>query len=68
MPYDGADPQYQDLYHCPAEPGDTGWYSNDPRWQQRVVQRIKDLVDNYQPDLLYTDGGVPFGNEVGPEP
>jgi len=22
-------------------------------------------VDNYQPDLLYTDGGVPFGNAVG---
>ncbi len=21
---------------------------------------IKDLVDNYQPDLLYTDGGLPF--------
>jgi alpha-L-fucosidase len=27
--------------------------------------RIKELVDLYQPDLLYTDGGVPFGNEVG---
>jgi alpha-L-fucosidase len=26
---------------------------------------IKELVDNYHPDLLYTDGGVPFGNEVG---
>ena len=26
---------------------------------------IKELVDNYQPDLLYTDGGVAFGNEVG---
>src|SRR5208337_299152 len=23
------------------------------------------LVDQYHPDLLYTDGGVPFGNEVG---
>ena len=22
-------------------------------------------MDNYHPDLLYTDGGVPFGNEVG---
>jgi hypothetical protein len=22
-------------------------------------------VDSYQPDLLYPDGGVPFGNEVG---
>ena len=24
-------------------------------------------MDNYHPDLLYTDGGVPFGNEVGPQ-
>ncbi|MGE5610731.1 MAG: alpha-L-fucosidase [Bacillota bacterium] len=65
VPYDGADPQYQDLYHFPAKPGDTSWYSNDPRWHQQWFDRIKELVDNYQPDLLYTDGGVPFGNEVG---
>lgn len=63
--YDGADPQFQDLYHFPAKKDDTGWYSQDPRWQQQWFQEIKELVDNYQPDLLYTDGGVPFGNEVG---
>jgi alpha-L-fucosidase len=65
VPYDGADPKYQDLYHFPAQPGDTGWYSKDPRWQQMWFDRIKELVDMYKPDLLYTDGGVPFGNEVG---
>ena len=65
VPYDGADPAYQDLYHFPAEPGDTGWYSNNPRWQQQWFNEIKELVDNYHPDLLYSDGGVPFGNEVG---
>lgn len=65
VPYDGADPKYQDLYHFPAEPGDTGWYSNNPRWQQQWYSEIKELVDNYHPDLLYSDGGVPFGNEVG---
>ena len=65
VPYDGADPKYQDLYHFPAEPGDTGWYSNNPQWQQQWYNEIKELVDNYHPDLLYTDGGVPFGNEVG---
>jgi alpha-L-fucosidase len=65
VPYDGADPRYQDLYHFPAEPGDTGWYSTNPRWQQQWYNEIKELVDNYHPDLLYTDGGVPFGNEVG---
>lgn len=65
VPYDGADPKYQDLYHFPAEPGDTGWYSNNPRWQHMWYDRIKELVDAYHPDLLYTDGAVPFGNEVG---
>ncbi|HTL55914.1 MAG TPA: alpha-L-fucosidase [Candidatus Limnocylindrales bacterium] len=65
VPYDGANPQYEDLYHFPAEPGDTGWYSTNPRWQHMWFDEIKELVDNYHPDLLYTDGGVPFGNEVG---
>ncbi len=65
VPYDGADSRYWDLYHFPAEPGDTAWYSNNPEWQQQWFDRIKELVDGYHPDLLYTDGGVPFGNEVG---
>jgi alpha-L-fucosidase len=26
-----------------------------------LFRSIKDLVDQYQPDLLYTDGGIPFG-------
>ncbi len=65
VPYDGADPQYQDLYHFPADPSDRGWYSKNPKWQQQWFSEIKELVDNYHPDLLYSDGGVPFGNEVG---
>jgi len=65
VPYDGADPVNWDLYHFPALPGDTGWYSNNPRWQQQWFNEISELVDNYHPDLLYSDGGVPFGNEVG---
>ena len=65
VPYDGANPEWQDLYHFPAEPGDTGWYSNNPKWQRQWYAEIKELVDNYHPDLLYSDGGVPFGNEVG---
>lgn len=65
VPYDGADPKYQELYHFPAEPGDKDWYSNNPKWHQQWYNEIQELVDNYHPDLLYTDGGVPFGNEVG---
>jgi len=65
VPYDGANSNNWDLYHFPAEPGDTGWYSNNPRWQQQWYNEIKDLVDRYHPDLLYSDGGVAFGNAVG---
>lgn len=65
VPYDGADPKYQSLYHFPAEPGDSRWYSKNPKWQQQWFNEIKELVDNYHPDLLYSDGGVPFANEVG---
>jgi alpha-L-fucosidase len=65
VPYDGANSNYWDLYHFPAEKGDTGWYSKNPRWQQQWYNEIKQLVDDYHPDLLYSDGGVAFGNEVG---
>ena len=61
VPYDGANPAYWDLYQLPAKPGDTGWYSNDPRWAQEWYARMYDLVTRYKPDLLYSDGGLPFG-------
>ena len=64
VPYDGNDPAYEDLYHPKALPGDTGWYTTDPRWHREWYARVKDLIDQHHPDLLYTDGGLPFG-EVG---
>ncbi len=65
VPYDGVNSNNWDLYHFPAEPGDTEWYSTNPRWQQQWYDEIKQLVDDYHPDLLYSDGGVAFNNEVG---
>ncbi len=61
VPYDGADPQWQDLYHWPAAEGDKAWYSTDPKWAQHWLARITDLIDQIQPDLLYSDGALPFG-------
>jgi alpha-L-fucosidase len=66
--YDGANPRYADLYHDNRdEPflnkGGT-WYTTNPKFQRHWFDRISDLVDTYQPDLLYSDGGLPFG-EVG---
>jgi len=66
--YDGADPKYADLYHDNRDepflnkPGT--WYTSNPKFHRRWFDRISDLVDAYQPDLLYSDGGLPFG-EVG---
>jgi alpha-L-fucosidase len=65
VPYDGANSNYWDLYHFPAEAGDTKWYSKDPRWQHQWFNEVRELIDNYKPDLLYSDGPVAFGNEVG---
>ena len=65
VPYDGNDPKYQDFYFPPHEDNNSRYPKDPPdSWKQQWFNRIKDLVDSYQPDLLYTDGGIPFG-EVG---
>jgi alpha-L-fucosidase len=33
-----------------------------PSWRQNYFDRIKDVVTQYEPDMLYTDGGIPFGD------
>ena len=60
VPYDGNDPQYEDLYHGKAAPGDTGWLTNNPVWQKDWFNCIEELVDMYHPDLLYSDSKLPF--------
>lgn len=66
--YDGADPRYADLYHDnrdePYLNTPASWYTKNAKFQAHWFERIRDLVDSYQPDLLYSDGGLPFG-EVG---
>ena len=53
VPYDGNDPQYQDLYHKPRAEGDTGWLTTDSGDQREWFNCVKELVDLYHPDLLY---------------
>jgi alpha-L-fucosidase len=59
--YDGANPMYQDLYHAKADSGDNGWLSTNKEWQREWLFSIKELIDNYHPDLLYSDSKLPFG-------
>ncbi len=64
VPYDGANPEYQDLYHPKTAPDDFAWYTKDTLNQQNWLACITELIDMYKPDLVYTDGELPFG-EVG---
>jgi alpha-L-fucosidase len=65
--YDGTDPAFADLYHdYVGQPPDfaknaeaMGRVAPDS-WKLQYFRRIKDLIDQHQPDLLYTDGGIPF--------
>ncbi len=65
--YDGENPEYADLYHSgkdkPYRDSRT-WYTDNPESQKNWLLRVTDLIDQYNPDLLYTDGGIPFG-EIG---
>ena len=65
VPYDGNDPNYADLYFPPHDDSNVAYPKKPPEWWPRQwFWRIRDLVDSYQPDLLYTDGAVPF-DETG---
>ena len=64
VPYDGNDPKYGDLYFEPHAQNAACYPQNSPdSWNQEWLSRVTDLVDQHQPDLVYTDGGV-FG-QVG---
>ena len=68
IPYDGADPKFADLYHAISDPklltAKLDWNDDGipESWKQHWAVRIRDLVDNYSPDLLYSDGPLPFEN------
>jgi alpha-L-fucosidase len=66
VPYDGNDPEYESFYlpnhdELLLEGQGRRWYTDNPWWHERWFDRIKDLIDKYKPDLLYSDGTVPFG-------
>ena len=64
--YDGVDPANADLYGEAAcarfAKGELQWGPEGipESWRKHWLLRISDLVDQYQPDLLYTDGALPF--------
>ncbi|MEM1013143.1 MAG: alpha-L-fucosidase [Planctomycetota bacterium] len=65
VPYDGLTPGFEDLYFPPHDDTNRQYPIDPPAWWcQQWADRINDLVEQYDPDLLYTDGAIPFG-EVG---
>lgn len=52
--WEGYDPQ--DLY-CRPHPNGA---PRDDAFKQNYIDRLYDLFENYHPDLIYFDGGIPF--------
>jgi alpha-L-fucosidase len=65
VPYDGNDPKCVGLYLPKNDETSKAYPVNAPDWwKKNWFDRMQDLVDNYHPDLVYSDGGIPF-DEVG---
>lgn len=68
--YDGRDASFEDLYlpnleHYDPKRTDRSvatWYTGNEWWHQRWLDVMKEVIDLYQPDLLYSDGPLPFGD------
>lgn len=71
VPYDGNDPAYRDFYHDNyehvAKEGEEDkwtWLTPNPKFREYWLKVMKEIVDNYHPDLLYSDSFLPF-SETG---
>ncbi|MGI5900734.1 MAG: alpha-L-fucosidase [Christensenellales bacterium] len=69
VPYDGNDPEWLDFYHNNSRhdsepktgPSVRPWYTDDADFRSYWVKAIKEMIDLFTPDMLYTDGSLPFG-------
>ena len=76
VPYDGNDPEWRDFYLDNREHvtfRDDGvvekyaWYTKNKQFHDYWLAVFCEFVDLYQPELVYTDGGIPFGLRSGSE-
>jgi len=66
VPYDGTDPAGRDLYldnsrYLQDVDVPDPWYSDDPAWHRHWLEAVTEMIDRYEPDILYSDGPLPFG-------
>ena len=72
VPYDGNDPEYRDFYFDNYEHVHEGedrsqfhahpWYTTNTKFHDYWLAVMKEVIDRYEPDLLYSDGALPFGD------
>lgn len=41
-----------------------GWYTTNEKFHIYWKNVMKEIIDKYEPDLLYSDGGLPFAKQV----
>lgn len=74
VPYDGNDPAYKDFYYDNQEhfidnKGERAiWYTENETFRKYWLEVMKELIDKYEPDLLYSDGGLPFSEKQKGDP
>ena len=66
VPYDGNDPEYLDFYldnneDVPDFADTKPWYTENVKFRDYWLKVVKEVIDMFEPDLLYTDGALPFG-------
>ena len=69
VPYDGADKRYESLYYDNHEhllpdgspDPNAPWYTGNEAFHDHWLAVSKEIIDRYQPDLLFCDGVLPFG-------
>lgn len=68
VPYDGNDPMYRDFYHDNyehvAKNGEEDkwvWLTPNKKFREYWLDVMKEIIDNYEPDMLYSDSWLPFG-------
>ena len=70
VPYDGNDPAWRHFYHDNYEYADhindwpfRPWYTANEKFHAYWKQCMFELIDKYAPDLLYSDGALPFNDQ-----
>ena len=67
VPYDGNDPAYADFYFANQEHGldnlydASPWYTDNQEFQEYWLRCVNEMIEHFQPELIYTDGSLPFG-------